>query len=96
MDAIEPEQTQEVARIAQAVSGVQEVHDVRLRWMGHTQRAGLHLTVDEDLSTRESHRIAERARRALLDAQPQLTGALIHIDPCSHAGADPLRPAGAV
>jgi cation diffusion facilitator family transporter len=94
MDAVEPEQAQEVEWIAQTVSGVQEVHDVRLRWTGHALRAELHLTVDEDLSTRESHQIAEQARYVLLAARPQLASALIHIDPCDHGGAEPLHPAG--
>jgi cation diffusion facilitator family transporter len=94
MDAVEPEQAQKVERIAQTVSGVQEVHGVRLRWTGHTLRAELHLTVDEDLSTRESHQIAEQARYILLAARPQLASALIHIDPCDHGDVEPLRPAG--
>jgi divalent metal cation (Fe/Co/Zn/Cd) transporter len=83
MDAVEPEQSQ-------------EVHDVRLRWTGHALRAEMHLTVDVDLSTRESHQIAEQARYILLAARPQLASALIHIDPCGHRDADSLRPAGAV
>jgi cation diffusion facilitator family transporter len=90
MDAVEPEQTQAVERFAQTVPGVQEAHDVRVRWMRHTLCAELHLTVDEDLSTRESHQIAARARRVLLDGQPLLTSSLIHIDPCGHGDADLL------
>ena len=75
----------------------QKEHDVRLRWTGHALRAEMHLTVDEDLSTRESHQIAEQARYVLLAAaRPQLASALIHIDPCGHGDADSLRPAGAV
>jgi len=49
----------------------------------------LHITVNEDLPTHESHRIAEAVRHALLHDQPHLSIVGIHIDPCGHGGEDP-------
>lgn len=94
MDAVDPERGEEVAHIAGAIAGVQGVHAVRLRWVGHTLHTELHLTVDEDLPTRESHHIAEQVRQALFEAQPKLAAVLVHVDPCGHSGSDPHVPIG--
>lgn len=59
MDAVEPEVVDVIERTAAAVPDVEDVHDVRVRWLGHKLGAELHATVDETLSTRESHEIAE-------------------------------------
>lgn len=89
MDAVDPGVVEGIERTAAAVSGVGEVHDVRVRWLGHTLQAELHATVDEELPTRESHRIAEKVRHALFHAQPQLAVITVHVDPCGHGGDDP-------
>jgi cation diffusion facilitator family transporter len=89
MDAVEPEVVDGIERVAAAVPGVEDVHDVRVRWLGHRLQAELHTTVDEDLSTRESHRIVEEVRHALFHAQPRLAALNVHADPCGHGGTDP-------
>jgi divalent metal cation (Fe/Co/Zn/Cd) transporter len=86
MDAVEPELVEGLERAALAVPGVRDAHDVRLRWLGHTLHAELHITVDEDLPTRESHRLAEEVRHALLHAQPRLAVATVQVDACGHGG----------
>ena len=88
MDAIEPDVVDSIERTAAAVPGVEGVHDVRVRWLGHRLQAELHATVDEDLSTRESHRIVEEVRHALFHAQPRLAVVNVHVDPCGHGGED--------
>ena len=88
MDAVEPEIVESIERAAMSIPGVMEVHDVRVRWLGHRLQTELHITVDEDLPTRESHRIAEEVRHALLHAQPRLATVTVHVDPCGHSGED--------
>ncbi len=102
MDAIDPEVVDGIERVAAAVPGAELVHGLRVRWLGHRLQAELHVTVDEDLPTRESHRIAEEVRHALFHAQPRLAAVTVHVDPCGHGGADPhqltahhLRPGAA-
>jgi divalent metal cation (Fe/Co/Zn/Cd) transporter len=46
--------------------------------------------VDEDLPTRESHRIAEEVCHQLFHDQPHLSVVNIHVDPYGHSGADPM------
>lgn len=88
MDAVDPQFVDALEREAATVPEVMDVHDVRLRWIGHKLQADLHITVDEDLPTRESHRIAEEVRHALFHTHKQLTVITVHVDPFSHSGED--------
>lgn len=88
MDAIDPALVDRVEQVAAQVAGVQGVHDVRVRWLGHQLQAELHIVVDEDLPTRASHALAEAVRHDLLHDQPRLTWVSVHVDPCGHGGAD--------
>lgn len=89
MDAVDENLVDSVERTAAGTPGVEHVHDVRMRWIGHRLVAELHITVDEDLSTRQSHDIAETVRHELLHDQPRLSVVTVHVDPCGHAGGDP-------
>jgi cation diffusion facilitator family transporter len=86
MDAVDPELVETIEKEAQKVPGVQEVHAVRVRWMGHALHSELHIVVDEDLPTHASHRIGEEVRHALYHAMPRLASIAVHIDPCGHGG----------
>jgi cation diffusion facilitator family transporter len=88
MDMVDPSLVENMERVAAMVPGVEQVHDMRVRWSGHLLQTEAHVVVDEDLSTRESHRIAEEVRHALLHAQSRLGLVTIHVDPCGHGGTD--------
>ncbi len=89
MDAVDPEMVEAMERTARRIPEVEDVHDVRLRWVGHKLQSELHITVNEDLLTYESHHLAEQVRHALFDAQPKLSAVTVHVDPCGHSGRDP-------
>jgi cation diffusion facilitator family transporter len=89
MDAVEPEVVDDIEHTAEPVPGVVDVHDVRVRCLGHKLGAELHVTVDETLSTRESHAIAEEVRHQLFHTLPRLGIVTVHVDPCGHGGEDP-------
>ena len=82
MDAADPGAVDQIETAARSVSGVLDVHNVALRWVGHRQRGELHITVDCRLPTVESHRIAEEVRHALFHALPALAEMTVHVDPC--------------
>lgn len=88
MDAVDPELVDAINATAAKVVGANDVHSVRVRWLGHNLQADLHITVDEDLPTRESHRIAEHVRHELFHALPRLSVVTVHVDPCGHSGED--------
>ncbi len=86
MDAVDPAILETLDRAASDVDGVESLDPVRARWTGHRLLAELNVVVDEDLPTRESHRVAQEVRHALFHAQPQLADVTVHVDPCGHGG----------
>jgi len=82
MDGIEPQVIEEIEHIAHHVNGVMDVHEVTARWIGHRQRAELHITVNCQLPTVASHFIGEEVRHALFHKMPALSDITVHIDPC--------------
>jgi cation diffusion facilitator family transporter len=81
MDAVEPETVDQVELSTSAVDGVQAVHDIRCRWVGHQLHAALHIEVDPDLTVLDGHQIAENVQHALFHALPRLTDISVHLDP---------------
>lgn len=88
MDAADPRVVEHLTGEAAAVDGVQEVDALRVRWLGHRLEADMRIVVDEDLPTRDSHRLAEEVRHRLFHAQPKLASIIVHVDPCGHSGDD--------
>jgi cation diffusion facilitator family transporter len=82
MDATDPEVTRLINQTAAIVPGVMRVEDIRIRWLGHWQHCELHIMVDENLPTSESHQIAEAVRHALFHTLPTLQEISVHVDPC--------------
>jgi cation diffusion facilitator family transporter len=89
MDAVDPALTEQARCVLSSVDGVQDVGDLRIRWVGHRLHAEAEITVDGDLSLSAAHGIAEAGRHSLLHDIPRLTSAIIHADPCGHDGVDP-------
>ena len=82
MDAVDPAIPALITKTAQETPGVQDVHDVAVRWVGHRQRTEFHITVDCQMSTCDSHAIAETLRHELFHSMPALVDATVHVDPC--------------
>lgn len=87
IDGIEPEIVAEIEHAPTHVAGVEDVHQVRARWVGHKVQADLHITVDPDLSVRQSHAIVEEVERTLQDHIRSFGGAVIHVCPAEGARA---------
>jgi cation diffusion facilitator family transporter len=87
MDAVDPALLDRIEATARGVPGVQGVVGTRVRWLGHRLQAELHVLVDESLSTRDSHEVAEAVRHALFHALPRLGAITVHVDPCTVDGA---------
>jgi cation diffusion facilitator family transporter len=88
MDAVEPAVVDTIERTTAGATGVLGVHDVRVRWLGHRLQAELHITVDGEIPTRESHRLIEEVRHALFHAEPRLAVVNVHADPTGGDGED--------
>ena len=82
MDATDPVLSEQVESSARLIEGILDAHHVGLRWLGHCQQGELHITVDCQLTTYESHRIAEQVRQALFQQMPAMADVSVHVDPC--------------
>src|SRR5215216_713409 len=94
LDGVEPAILTKVERAPLHVAGVEGVHEVRARWLGHRVHADLHVTVDRRLSVAESHAIVDRVQQALAEHVPSFGEATIHVCPCAHP--EPAASAAAV
>jgi cation diffusion facilitator family transporter len=86
LDGVEPDALDEIDHAARHVPGVEEVSDVRARWIGHRLHADVSLTVAADLSVARGHEIAREVRHQLLHHLPHLGSVTLHVDPTGAAG----------
>jgi cation diffusion facilitator family transporter len=93
LDGVEPEAIEEIRHAASQVPGVEDVSEVRARWLGHRLHAEVNVAVDPDLSVSEGHAIARELNHQLLHHLSYLSGAVIHVDPVQEAGEEHHRVA---
>jgi cation diffusion facilitator family transporter len=70
-----------IEQLALEVDGVESAHAVRTRYVGSELAVDLHVEVDGGLSVGEGHAIAVAVRRKLLESGPDVTDALVQIEP---------------
>jgi len=58
LDGVDPEIVAEIRHAAGHVSGVEEVTEVRVRWLGHRLHAEINVAVNPELAVEEGHKIA--------------------------------------
>ena len=85
MDAVDPATIDLAEQTALAVPDVLAAGQVRMRWIGHSLRAELAVTVDAALTVEQAHRIAHDVEHRLVHAVPRLAAAVVHTEPASHA-----------
>lgn len=70
-----------IEELALQVDGVEAAHAVRTRYVGSDLAVDLHVEVDGGLSVGEGHTIAVAVRRKLVEEGPNVTDALVQIEP---------------
>jgi len=70
-----------IEELALQVDGVEAAHAVRTRYVGADLAVDLHVEVDGGLSVGEGHTIAVAVRRKLIEEGPNVTDALVQIEP---------------
>ena len=91
LDGVDPEIIEEVRHTARHAEGVEEVAEVRARWLGHRLHAEVNIAVDARLSVAEGHAIAREVNHRLLHHLGYLEMAVVHVDPLQEAGEDHHR-----
>ncbi|MBC6451222.1 cation diffusion facilitator family transporter [Actinokineospora xionganensis] len=85
MDAVDPAAVELAERTAADTPGVNAVGQVRMRWIGHTLRAELSVSVDAALTVEQAHHIAHDVEHRLVHAVPRLGAATVHTEPAARA-----------
>ncbi|MFQ5328835.1 MAG: cation diffusion facilitator family transporter [Thermodesulfobacteriota bacterium] len=78
--APESELMESIKSAALSVEGVQSLNDVRAHYVGNFIHVEIHIEVDKNLSTFDSHAIGENAAKAIEQLEA-IEKAFIHIDP---------------
>ena len=81
MDAVDPELVQAARAALSTVEGVQDVEDLRLRWIGHSLRAEASVSVPPTMSVTEAHEVAHHAEAHLVTYVRRLSAATVHVSP---------------
>jgi len=88
MDAVDPELVDSAEASLRSTPGVEDVEDLRLRWIGHRVRAETGIVVDSKLGIVDAHAIAVEAHHRLLHDVPKLVDVTVHVSPSGHDGHD--------
>jgi len=91
LDGMDPEVIDEIRRTASNVPGVEDVSEVRARWLGHRLRAEVNVAVDPELSVEEGHAIAREVNHRLMHELRYLDTAVVHVDPVQESGEEHYR-----
>jgi cation diffusion facilitator family transporter len=91
LDGVEPDVIEEIRHAVSHVEGVEDVAEVRARWLGHRLRAEVNVAVDPDMSVAEGHAIARQVNHRLLHGLRYLDMAVVHVDPVQEAGEEHHR-----
>jgi cation diffusion facilitator family transporter len=86
LDGVDPQLGDEIRHAAGHVPGVEEVSEVRVRWLGHRLHAEVNIAVRPDLPVEAGHNIALDVQHELLHHLHYLSGATIHVDPANASG----------
>lgn len=79
----------DIKSISMQIEGVKEVHAVRSRKYNSGNYIDLHVLVDESLSVKRGHDIAEEVKVSLIEKGPSVLDAVVHIEPFqSHSNND--------
>ena len=88
LDGVDPALIDRLTDIARHAQGVASVGEVRARWIGHRLIADVNLGVAPNLTVKEGHEIARRARADIERDLPHVVGVTVHVDPADELGEE--------
>lgn len=80
-----------VTVLAESVSGVEHVHEIKGRRSGQYVIIDLKLDMDPEMTVRQSHQIATTVKKLIFDSQPNVGDVMIHINPHEEEHEDLIR-----
>jgi len=91
LDGVDPEIIEEIRHSASHVEGVEDIAEVRARWLGHRLRAEVNVAVNPALSVEEGHAVAREVNHRLMHELQYLDMAVVHVDPAQESGEEHHR-----
>ncbi|MGD9172966.1 MAG: cation diffusion facilitator family transporter [Desulfobacterales bacterium] len=86
IDAGVPAETRKKIReIAHKNENVQQVHDIRTRYISTSIQVDLHIVVQGSLTVRQGHDIADDVRHRIIAKIPEIVDVVVHVDPPERA-----------
>ena len=90
--ALSDEHTKKIHAILSEIPEVLHFHDLRSRVIGGEFLIDVHILVDPEMTVTEGHRIAETARRNLINAMHNIQDVLVHVDGEHDAEVEAIYP----
>ncbi len=82
VDASPPHKTcKQIKEIAENVTGVLQVHNLRSRFSGAYLHVDLHLVVDGEITVQEGHTIAGAVQASIMAAELGVIDVVVHVEP---------------
>jgi len=89
--SVPPDFIDEVTRLAESVTRVEHVHDIRGRRSGQYMIIDLKLEMDPDMTVKESHAVATKVKKLIFEGFPNVGDVMIHINPHDEEHEDLIR-----
>jgi cation diffusion facilitator family transporter len=86
MDGVDPGIVDDIRQVVSQVKEVQDITEIRVRWLGHRLYAEVNIAVDSGISVKEGHEIAVNVRHNMLHGLNYLSNAVVHVDPLGASG----------
>jgi cation diffusion facilitator family transporter len=86
LDGVDPGLVDKIESAVKRTDGVEDISEVRVRWIGHQLLAEINLAVKATLSVAAGHDVAEKARHAILQQIDFISNVVIHVDPLDSSG----------
>lgn len=94
LDGVESSTLDTIIDTARQAAAVEDVTDVRARWIGHRLHVDVSITVAATCSVVEGHAVAKEVRHQLLHRVPHLGRVNVHVDPSGQGGEEHHRIGG--
>jgi len=85
---LDPDTLESIEKVIHGIDGVNQLHMLRSRRMGHNALVDLHILVSPTLSVSEGHQISEAVEMALINEFDEINDVTVHIDPEDDEHAD--------
>lgn len=81
LDGVEPETIDEINHALTHIKEINKINSIKARWVGHRLYTEITISLNPELTVKESHEIAENAEHELLHHITYISNAIIVIEP---------------